>query len=436
MKQHWVLGTVLILGGMGLSARSAVADDPLAWWRDARFGMFVHWGPSSLKGTEISLSRGIQVPVDEYDVLYKNFNPTDFDAEAWAALAKDAGMKYLVLTSKHHDGFCLWDSPTTDYDMMSTPYARDVMRPLADACKNAGIRFCTYHSIIDWHHPDYIPRGKGDTRPTDDVDFERYVGYMKGQLREIIEGYGPLGIMWFDGEWDDTWTHERGLDLYKYVKELQPDIIINNRVDKGRRGMAGVTAEGFAGDYDTPEQEVGAFNRERPWETCMTLGTQWAWKPNDSIKSFDECIRTLVQTVGGDGNLLLNVGPMADGRIEPGHAERLREMGRWLAKNGESIYGTRGGPYMPGAWGAATCKGRHVYLHLFKGTWDGASLPALDAVIQSARLLNGAQVEVTQIAKQLRITLPKEAADAVDTIVVLELDRAATDLLPAAVTLR
>jgi alpha-L-fucosidase len=403
-------------------------DERLAWWRDARFGMFIHWGPVALKGTEIGWSRGVEVPVEEYDTLYREFNPTEFNAAEWVGLAKEAGMKYLVITSKHHDGFCIWDSEYTDYDITATPFARDVLRELAGECRRQGIRFATYHSIIDWHHPDYIPRGKGDPRPAETANFDRYVVYLKNQLREIITNYGPVGIMWFDGEWDPTWTHERGLDLYEYVRGLQPDIIINNRVDKGRRGMAGVTEEGFAGDYDTPEQEIGAFQRERPWESCMTLGTQWAWKPNDTVKDFKECIRTLVQTCGGDGNLLLNVGPMADGRIEPEQAQRLREMGAWLDTYGESIYGTRGGPYKPGAWGAATCKDNTIYLHVFEWTEEKLDLPALPAHVTQARLLNGGEVEVTQDAYGLTLNVPHDLQDPVDTVVVLTLDTPALEI--------
>ncbi len=380
------------------------ANSRLAWWQDARFGLFIHWGPVSLKGTEIGWSRGTKVPVEEYDSLYREFNPTGFSAPEWVGLAKDAGMKYLVITSKHHDGFTLWDSEYTDYDIMATPFARDVVRELSDACRDQGIRFCTYYSIIDWHHPDYIPRGKGDSRPPETADFDRYVTYMKNQLRELITNYGPLGILWFDGEWDPTWTHERGTDLYRYVLGLQPSIIINNRVDKGRDGMEGVTKKGgFIGDYETPEQKIGNFKRDVPWETCMTLGTQWAWKPDDTVKSFKECIHTLVLTCGGDGNLLLNVGPMPDGRIEARQAERLREMGKWLERNGESIYGTRGGPFMPGEWGASTCKGNTIYLHVFQWDGDSFTLPAIEPRIEAAHILGGAKVNFEQTPERDRI---------------------------------
>ena len=407
------------------------ADSRLDWWSDARFGLFIHWGPVSLKGTEIGWSRGTKVPVEEYDALYREFNPTGFSAPEWAGLAHDAGMKYLVITSKHHDGFTLWDSKYTDYDIMATPFARDALRELSDACRDQGIQFCTYYSIIDWHHPDYVPRGKGDNRPPETADYDRYVVYMKNQLRELIANYGPLGILWFDGEWDPTWTHERGLELYDYVLDLQPSIIINNRVDKGRDGMEGVTKEGgFIGDYETPEQKIGSFQRERPWETCMTLGTQWAWKPDDTVKSFEECIQTLVLTCGGDGNLLLNVGPMPDGRIEARQAERLREMGAWLRNNGESIYGTRGGPFLPGEWGASTCKGNTIYVHVFEWEGESITLPAIESRIVSARILGGAEVEFAQSANGIEVRVKKSLQDSVDTVLALDLDSPAFAIAP------
>ncbi|MBU0719109.1 MAG: alpha-L-fucosidase, partial [Planctomycetes bacterium] len=256
-------------------------------------------------------------------------------------------------------------------------------------------------------------------------DLDRYVDYMKTQLRELIKDHGPLGILWFDGEWEKPWTHARGLDLNAYVRGLQPDIIVNNRVDKGRSGMKGTTKTdtNYAGDYDTPEQEVGKFQTDRPWETCMTVCTQWAWKPNDKLKSLDECIRILVNTVGGDGNLLLNVGPMPDGRIEPRQADRLREIGRWLKKNGQSIYATRGGPFKPGDWGASTHNGDKVYVHILKWPADTLTLPPLDRKIVAASLLGGAgKPSVKQTDKAIEISVPQSDREPIDTIVVLRLD--------------
>ena len=402
-------------------------DPRLEWWKEARYGMFIHWGPVSLKGTEIGWSRGREVPVEEYDQLYKNFNPQKFSAREWVQIAKDAGMKYIVLTAKHHDGFCLWDTKTTDYNIMNTPFGRDVVRELSEECKRQGIVFCTYYSILDWYHPDYnidSRGGPGYQLPDGKTpDMDRYIKYLNTHMKELIQNYGPLGIMWYDGEWEDPWTHERGKQLYDFVRGLQDDIIINNRVDKGRKGMEGVTLsdKNYAGDYDTPEQEVGKFQTERPWESCMTICRQWAWKPDDELKSFEECIKILVETAGGDGNLLLNVGPMPDGRIEPRQVDRLKEIGDWLEKNGESIYGTQGGPYKPGKWGTSTSKGNKVYLHILNLKGEELHLPSLDRKVLNCQLLGGKKIHFSQANDGLTIALPELNKDAIDNIIVLEL---------------
>jgi len=403
----------------------------LEWWREARFGMFVHWGPVSLKGTEIGWSRGAEVPEAEYDRLFRHFNPTRFDGRAWARTAKAAGMKYLVLTSKHHDGFCLWDSQYTDYDVMNTPFGRDVIRELSAACRKEGIVFCTYHSICDWWHPDYplgSPGGKSQ-KPAPNMD--RYNAYLKGQLTELIRNYGPLGILWFDGEWESPWNPDRALDLYQHCRRLQDSIIINNRVGKGRQDMAGTTAGGaFAGDYDTPEQRVGKFQNDRPWESCITICQQWAWKPDDQLKSLRECLQTLVTCAGGDGNLLLNVGPMPDGRIEPRQVERLREMGRWLKRYGKSLYATRGGPYKPGAWGASTRRGGRIYLHVFRWPDGGLRLPAIDRKITSARALTGGRVQLEQGGDRVLVSVSAGHRQPIDTVIELRLDGPAATIAP------
>ncbi|UCE47268.1 MAG: alpha-L-fucosidase, partial [Phycisphaerales bacterium] len=310
-------------------------------WRKMKFGLFIHWGPVSLKGTEIGWSRGGErrgrtgtgsIPVEVYDNLYKEFNPIKFDADEWVQVAKDAGMKYLVFTSKHHDGFSMFDSKVTDYKISNSPFKRDVVRELADACHKAGLKLGYYYSPVDWYHPDYRTE-----------NHDRYIEFMHAQLREICSNYGRIDIIWFDGlggsakDWDSE-------NLFKMIRRLQPHVIVNNRA-------------GLPGDHDTPEQRIGKFQNDRPWETCMTICRQWAWKPNDQMKSLKQCIDTLVRVVGGDGNLLFNVGPMPDGRIEPRQVERLREMGVWLEKYGQSIYATRGGPFKPGLWGASTHKG-------------------------------------------------------------------------------
>ncbi|MDX1285547.1 MAG: alpha-L-fucosidase, partial [Draconibacterium sp.] len=332
---------------------------------DLKFGMFVHWGPVSLKGTEIGWSRGREVSVDEYDNLYKEFNPTKFNADEWIKTLKDAGMKYFIITSRHHDGFSIWPTDYSDYDIEATPYKKDVLMELKKACDKYDILFGTYYSICDWRHPDYPMGSPGGKTKKETGDMEKYIPFIKGQTKELIQKYNSK-ILWFDGEWEEPWTHEMGMDLYEYLKELDNSIIINNRVDKGREGMEGTTKEGeFAGDFDTPEQRVGNFNIESPWESCITICRQWAWKPNDKMKSFDECMQTLIKTVGGGGNLLFNVGPMPDGRIEQRQVDRLLEMGDWLKKYGESIYEAKGGPYKPSQKMASTRKDKSIYIHLF-----------------------------------------------------------------------
>ncbi|MFH1999701.1 MAG: alpha-L-fucosidase, partial [Planctomycetota bacterium] len=322
-------------------------------WQAMRFGMFIHWGPVSLKGTEIGWSRGDSVPIEEYDSLYKRFDPTRFDAKEWVSTARQAGMKYMVLTTKHHDGFCLWDTKETEYNIMNTPFGRDVVKELAAACRDQGMAFGAYYSVCDWHHPDYGMGSPGGRTEKPDPDMDRYQAFLQNQLKELSDRYGPLITFWFDGQWEKPWTCERGEKLYAFCRQLDPRILINNRVGKARSGMGGTSVQsaGYPGHYDTPEQRIGAFNNERPWETCMTLCRQWSWKPDDEMKSFKECIRTLALTAGGDGNLLFNVGPMPDGRIESRQKDRLKEIGTWLAKYGTSIYGTRGGPFYPGSWG-------------------------------------------------------------------------------------
>ncbi len=391
-----------------LSLNAFCGNDPslqqkLNWWQDARFGMFIHWGPVSLKGTEIGWSRGSEVPIEEYDNLYKQFNPSNFNADEWVKLAKDAGMKYIVFTSKHHDGFCMWDTKYTDYNIMNSPFKRDVMKELADACKKQGMALGFYHSTCDWHHPDFpltSPGGKVK-RPTSNLD--RYTTYLKNESVEIIKKYGPLLVMWYDVpmEFDAV----RGQSVIDEIRKVQPDIIVNNRT-------------GAKGDFDTPEQRVGDFQIDRPWETCMTIANQWAWKPNDQVKSPEQCLHSLIRSAGGGGNLLFNVGPMPDGRIEPLQVTRLREMGEWLKKYGYSIFGTRGGPFKPTSWCVSTRNDKTIYLHILN--WKGESpkivFPSAGMNIMGIRLASGGDVKVTKRRNSYTIELDKNVLQPIDTI--------------------
>ncbi len=432
-----IRGTLLagiVMAGLLHPQGVAVAEDGggavaphLRWWQEARFGLFIHWGPVSLKGTEIGWSRGggrparrgegpkpIEtmipegaVPAEVYDSLYKEFNPVRFDADEWVRIAKSAGMKYLVFTTKHHDGFANFDSKLTDYKITSpaSPFGRDIVAELAAACHKAGLGLGFYYSQPDWHHPDYHTENHGD-----------YIAYLHGQVRELCTNYGKVDIMWFDGlgagpgDWDTE-------ELLKMVRDLQPGIIINNRA-------------GLRADFDTPEQRVGAFQPDRPWETCMTIGTQCAWKPDDQNKSLERCIGTLLRVVGGDGNFLFNVGPMPDGRIEPGQAETLAEMGQWLSDNGEAVYGTRGGPFKPGTWGASTHKDNRIFVHVFE--WEGKTfeLPPIGKDIVRAEILGGGKVKVKQSAEGITLRAAQKGRQDFDTVVVLYLDGPASEVTP------
>jgi alpha-L-fucosidase len=418
------------LGGGGeASPRLETNAAPLTKWKEMRFGMFIHWGPVTLRGTEIGWSRGTQVRIEEYDSLYTEFNPVLFSAREWVAAAKAAGMKYLVITSKHHDGFCLWDSKYTDYDVMATPFHRDVLKELADECGRQGIMFCTYYSILDWHHPHYTTRYAGDARPVEKSDMNLYRKYLKNQIGELVNTY-HTNILWFDGEWEKSWTHEDGMDLYAYARGLNDNLLINNRVDKGREGMKGMTtSEKFAGDFGTPEQEIGLFNNENPWESCITIGRQWSWKPNDKLKSLKECIQILAKTAGGGGNLLLNISPMPDGRIEARQIDRVRGIGRWLEKYGESIYGTAGGPLKPTSWLASTRKGNRIYVHLLAPPRNELRLPTIPhRKIKGVHVLSGPELPFRDDGNQVVVTLPREPVDENDAVLVLNLDGSAEGL--------
>lgn len=428
----WSVLLALLSSAVGLAQSAGPKPYPerMQWWASARLGIFVHWGPVSLRGTEIGWSRGAQVPIEEYDELYARFDPQQFDADAWASLAKAAGAGYVVLTTKHHDGFCLWDSQLTDYSIAHTPFCRDVSKELAAACRKHGLVFGAYHSICDWRHPFYPLGSPGGSTQKPGPDLPRYVDYLKGQLKELVQDCGPIGLFWFDGEWEKPWTPELGEDLYRYCQQLQPGILVNNRVGKGRQGMAGTTAQTGhnPGDYDTPEQQVGRHQDQRPWESCITLCTQWAWKPDDQLKSFAEVLQTLLRCAGGDGNLLLNIGPMPDGRIEDRQAARLRELGDWLQRYGDSVRDTRGGPWLPRRDLVSTRRGSTVFVHVLQWHGDEVTLPAIGRRILASKLRTGGEVRVQQDEHGvvLRVAAKDQRPDC--TLVQLDLDGSAMDL--------
>jgi len=406
-----------------------------SWWRDAKFGLFLHWGPASLSGAEISWgmkdrieggSEHQKVERDVYMKLYRQFNPTQLDADAWMGLAKEAGMKYVVFVTKHHDGFSMWPtgqvrfSENADfsihYSIADTPYKRDICRMIADAAHRHGLKLGWYYSTRDWTHPQYL---QGDNH--------LYNQYYEAQVRELLADYGRVDMMWFDHCFGD-WSQYTIVDLFKEMYRLQPDLLVNDRAARGLKDIpAGGTAQLVRGDYDTPEQRIGTFQRGRAWESCVTMthcpdGGGWSYRPDGRIRTLPECIRMLVSTVTGDGNLLLNIGPMPTGAFQPQEIANLKGMGQWLRTFGESIYGTRGGPYRNGEWGGSCYRDRTLYLHVFQWAGDTLRLPPLKARVLHADELAGGPVDVEQSNAGLTLVLTADRRDATDTVIKLELD--------------
>ncbi|MFZ1935806.1 MAG: alpha-L-fucosidase [Thermoguttaceae bacterium] len=414
---------VLILIGafsaLAAEEKAAPLKDPgapaeaIAKWREMKLGLFITWGPCSIKGVNIGWERGGVVPIEEYDNLYKQFNPVTFNADEWMKLAKEAGMKYTVFVAKHGDGFSMFDTKQNDYSIMHTPFGRDITKELAEASRKQGIAFGIYYDIGDWYHPDFPHGSPGGQTVKPNANIDRYEKYMCKQIEELLKNYGPVVTLWYD--YPQDFDVVRGSRVIRFTRNLQSDILVNDRCARPDHALPG--------DYYTAEQKIGAMTTTRPWETCLTITSwQWSWSPTDPVRSLKACLQTLVKVVGGDGNLLLNIGPKPDGSIEPQQVKRLKEMGQWLAKYGESIYGTRGRPFPRGAWGAATYKGDTVYVHILDANLDTVTLPPLAGKIVGSSVLTGGTATVKQTEKSIEIAVPKADRQEIDTIVALKLD--------------
>jgi alpha-L-fucosidase len=404
----------------------------LEWWRDARFGMFIHWGlysqaagywdgkPSD--GAGEWLMNDVRIPISQYEKLAPEFDPVKFNADEWVKIAKAAGMKYLVITSKHHDGFCMFNTKATTYNIVdATPWHKDPLLALSKACRRQGVRFCVYYSIMDWHMPAQRPDNNDQEHPihnpTSFVPDKKadYIQYIKTQLKELITQYHP-GLIWFDGQWMKGWTGEDGRDLYAYLHSLDPALIVNDRVGGG------------AGDYETPEQRIPANGLGHEWETCMTMNGTWGFKRQDhDWKSTETLVRNLIDCASKGGNYLLNVGPTGEGLIPDASQERLKEVGEWMKINGDAIYGTSAGPFtrqLP--WGRCTTKtsGKTttLYLHVFHWPSDGVLLvPGLKNEVKFARLLAGGKKLAVQNREDgLAISVPSTAPDKISSTIVLK----------------
>lgn len=404
------------------------------WFQDAKFGLFIHWGVYSVLGDGEWVMNNKQIPIATYEKLPAFFNPTQFDAAAWVQMAKDAGMKYITITSKHHDGFAMFDSKVSDYNMVKkTPYGKDVLKMLADECKKQGIKLFFYHSQLDWHHPDYFPRGftGGNwTGREEKGDMNKYLDYMDAQLTELLTNYGEVGGIWFDGMWDKKDAEWRLNKTYSLIHQLQPGALVGSNHHRApyegedfqmfEKDLPSHNTTGFA-----PEQKVG----DLPKETCETINNSWGFSLRDaSNKSRKELIQYLVRAAGYGSNFLLNVGPMPNGKIQPEHIELLKQMGEWTKQYGETIYGTRGGPLSAREWGVMTQKGNlptgqagKIYVHILNWQDETLTLPKLGKKVISAKLfIDKSAIKFLENDFGLSLQIPKAKMNDIDTVVELE----------------
>jgi alpha-L-fucosidase len=397
------------------------------WFEGARFGLFIHWGVYSQLGDGEWVMNNQRIPIKTYEKLPSFFNPIAFDPKAWVQMAKDAGMKYITITSKHHDGFAMFDSKVSDYNIVKkTPYGKDVLKMLADECHAQGIKLFFYHSQLDWHHPDYFPRGFTGVEYTgreEKGDWYRYLDYMDAQLTELLTNYGPIAGIWFDGMWDkkdDDWRLEK---TYKLIHQLQPNALIGSNHHRPpypgedfqmfEKDLPGHNTTGFA-----PEQKIG----DLPKETCETINNSWGFNLQDAQnKSIKTLVQYLVKSAGYGANFLLNVGPMPNGKIQPEHTELLKQMGEWVRANGETIYDTKGGPLSARDWGVMTQKGNRYFVHILNWQDETLVLPKLGKKIVSAKVYaDKTPVKFLENDFGVSLLVPRAKHNEFDTIIELE----------------
>jgi len=374
-------------------------------FQDMKYGMFIHWGASSVLGDGEWVMNNKNIKVNDYKRLINFFNPVHFDAKKWVSLAKAAGMKYITFVSRHHDSFSNWDTKQSDWKITNTPYRKDIIKMLADECKAQGIRLGFYYSTLDWTRDDYPHEtgrtGRGTGR-TGKGNYEAYLSFMKAQLTELLTNYGPVATIWFDGHWDQTnpeghgdrtsridWRYD---EIYSLIHKLQPACMIGNN-----HHLAPLPGEDFQMfERDLPGENKAGLSFQKasetlPLETCETINGSWGFNITDrKYKSATQVIHYLVNAAGRNANLLLNVGPMPDGAIQPEFTDTLLEAGKWLQKNGGTIYGTRGNILQPQPWGVATAKGNKIFLHVLNPPQDGViTISGLAVKITKARDFDG-----------------------------------------------
>ena len=421
------MNALLLVLALTAQGRDSVSAERLAarrWFADAKFGLFIHWGVYSELGAGEWVMHNRKIAVGEYEWLATTFNPVKFDAQAWVALARRAGVRYITITSRHHDGFSMFKTGQTSYNIVDwTPFRRDPLKELAEACRAAGIKLFFYYSQLDWHHPDYWPRGQTawDNGRPEAGDWNRYVAFMNAQLTELLTGYGPLGGIWFDGMWDKPEAPWQLDSTYALIHRLQRQaLVIPNHHQRPRPGEDVQTFE-----QDLPGANTAGFNTsyvsgDVPLETSLTMNGSWGFNITDrDFKSVRTLVGYLVRAAGNGGNLLLNIGPRPDGTISPEFAARLDSLGTWLQTFGASIYATRAGPVAPRSWGATTRRGDTVFVHVLDWPDPLLSVGPLGARVRSAYVLAGkAPVRFTETAAGVTLGLPPAAGEP-DRVIVL-----------------
>ena len=393
------------------------------WFQDARFGLFIHWGVYSVLEDGEWVMNNRKIPVSEYEQLPPRFNPVQFNAAEWVSLAKAAGMKYITITSKHHDGFAMFATRQNKWNIVdATPFKRDPLKELAAECRKQGIKLFFYHSQLDWHHPDYFPRGRTGqfTGRPESGDFDRYLDFMDAQLTELLTNYGPIAGIWFDGMWDKRDANWRIDRTYRLIHRLQPAALVGS--NHHLKPFPGEDFQMFEKDLpgkNTAGHSADSVIGDLPLETCDTINKAWGYNAKDkSLKSTKDLIQYLVRSAGYGANFLLNVGPKPDGAIQEEFTVRLREIGQWMGAHGESIYSTRGGPVSPRNWGVTTQTSSKVYVHVLDWPDELLAVPSLGKV-KNARLLNGQKVEMSASGASVLLRLPAQR-DGIDTVVVLD----------------
>ena len=436
-----ILFSIILIGPYSKAQKYVPSSENLEsreWFQNARFGLFVHWGVYSILGDGEWVMNNQNISISEYEKLPTFFNPIDYDPVEWVSMVKEAGMKYITITSRHHDGFSMFDTKMSDYNIVqSTPYRKDIIKLLAEECRKQGIKLFFYYSLLDWNRDDYFPRGRTGKgiAGRGKGKWESYIMFMKGQIRELLTQYGEIGGIWFDGhwdqkEWDGTKFGDSKVDwhydeIYGMIHELQPQALIGNNHHIGvingedfqmfEKDLPGKNTTG----YGTPEDQIGSL----PLEVCETINGSWGFNLQDrKHKSNKELIHYLIRAAGYGSNLLLNVGPMPNGKIQLEHKAALKAIGKWLGKNGNTIYETRKGPFMPNENFVSTQKGNIIYLHVLNPELKILQMNKLPSQVKSVKIFNSKEsLNFRNDRYGFIVDIGNNQLDPIDTIIEIQI---------------